>query len=165
MPYTPLFSEVLEKVGKLKTKKQKVAYLKDHNTPALRMVIKASFDPKIIWLLPAGPVPYKPNDAPEGTEHTILASEASRLYHYVQGGNNALSQNKRETMFVQLLEGLHPSEAEIIVAAKDKLLHKVYKGLSDNVVKEAFDWDDSYMVVEHERHHSTDGPASQTSTL
>jgi hypothetical protein len=165
MPYTPLFHEILEKVARLKTKKQKVSYLKEHNTPALRMVLKSSFDPNIIWALPAGSVPYKPNDVPEGTEHTLLASEASKLYHYVQGGNNALSQNKRESMFVQLLEGLHPSEAEILVCAKDKSLHQMYKGLSDNVVKEAFDWDDNYMVVEHNRHVSVNGPASVTSTI
>ena len=122
--YTPLFSEIFEKVGKLKTKKQKVSYLKDQNTESLRMVIKSSFDPKIEWLLPEGPVPYVPNDAPEGTEHTDLAWEARKLYNFVKGGNGALSQNKREAMFVQLLEGLHPSEAEILVAAKDKSLHK-----------------------------------------
>ena len=165
MPYTPLFSEVLEKVGKLKTKKQKVSYLKDNNTPALRIVLKASFDPRVIWLLPAGPVPYKRNGAPEGTEHTTLAGEAKSLYHYVQGGNNAITQNKREMMFVQLLEGLHQNEAELLVTAKDKSLHKTYKGLSDNVVKEAFDWDDNYMVVEHERHVTTSGPVSTTSNI
>ena len=116
-------------------------------------------------MMPEGDVPYTPNDVPEGTEHTMLSSEANRLYHYIQGGNQALSQNKRESMFVQLLEGLHPSEAEILVAAKDKSLHKMYKGLSDNVVKEAFDWDDNYMVVEHNRHVSVDGPASVTRTV
>ena len=165
MPYTPLFHEILEKVSKLKTKKQKVSYLKEHNTAALRMVLKSSFDPNIIWVLPTGEVPYKKNDVPEGTEHTMLSSEASRLYHYVQGGNNALSQNQRESMFVQMLEGLHESEAEILVSAKDKSLHKMYKGLSENVVKEAFDWDDNYMVVEHNRHVSVDGPANISSRI
>ena len=165
MPYTPLFHEILEKVSKLKTKKQKVSYLKEHNTAALRMVLKSSFDPNIIWVLPTGEVPYKKNDVPEGTEHTMLSSEASRLYHYVQGGNNALAQNQRESMFVQMLEGLHPSEAEILVSAKDKSLHKMYKGLSENVVKEVFDWDDNYMVVEHNRHVSVDGPANISSRI
>ena len=56
MPYTPLFHEILEKVSKLKTKKQKVSYLKEHNTAALRMVLKSSFDPNIIWVLPTGEV-------------------------------------------------------------------------------------------------------------
>ena len=55
--YTPLFSEILTKVAKLKTKKEKVDYLQKYNTEALRMVIKSSFDPKIVWLLPEGPVP------------------------------------------------------------------------------------------------------------
>ena len=158
--YTPLFSEIFEKVGKLKTKKQKVSYLQEQNTESLRMVIKSSFDPKIEWLLPDGPVPYVPNDAPEGTEHTDLAWEARKLYNFVKGGNGALSQNKREAMFVQLLEGLHPNEAEILVAAKDKSLHKMYKGLSANVVKEAFFWNDDYMLIEHETYDQVKGSAS-----
>ena len=146
MAYTPLFSEILEKIGKLKTKKQKIDYLREQSTPALRMVIKSSFDPKINWQLPEGEVPYSPNEAPEGTEHTVLAQESKKLYNFIQGGNNVLPQNKRESMFVQMLEGLHENEAEVIIAAKDKILHKIYKGLSASVVKEAFNWDDNYMI-------------------
>lgn len=158
--YTPLFSEVLTKLGKIKTKKGKVSYLKEHNTDALRIVIKSSYDPNVVWLLPEGDVPYIPNDAPEGTEHTDLAWEARKLYNYVRGGNNALSQNKREAMFVQLLEGLHPDEAELLVAAKDKSLHKMYKGLSTNVVKEAFNWNDEFMVIEDATYPQATGTAS-----
>ena len=146
MAYTPLFSEILQKVLKLKTKKQKFEFLKQNNTDALRMVVKSSFDPNIIWVLPEGPVPFKPNDVPEGTEHTILASEARKLYNFVEGGNGALTKNKREMMFVQLLEGLHPDEADLLVSAKDKSLHRKYKGLSLNVVKTAFNWNDDFMV-------------------
>ena len=143
--YTPLFSEILTKVAKLKTKKDKVEYLQKYNTDALRMVIKASFDPKIEWALPEGDVPYRANEAPEGTEHTVLSQEARTLFNFIKGGNGQLTQNKRETMFVQMLEGLHADEAKLIVAAKDKKLHQVYKGLSANVVKEAFNWTDEYM--------------------
>ena len=146
MSYTPLFSEILQKAGKLKTKKRKIDYLREQSTPALRMVIKSSFDPKINWQLPEGEVPYSPNEAPEGTEHTVLAQESKKLYNFIQGGNNVLPQNKRESMFVQMLEGLHENEAEVIIAAKDKILHKIYKGLSASVVKEAFNWDDNYMI-------------------
>ena len=149
MAYTPLFSEILDKVAKLKTKKQKVEFLRQHNTAALRMILKSSFDPKIVWQLPEGEVPFSPNDAPEGTEHTVLAMEARKLYNFIQGGNNALTQNKREMMFVQLLEGLHQTEAYMLVDAKDKILHKRYKGLSSAVVKEAFNWDDNYMLVDN----------------
>ena len=149
MAYKPLFSEILDKVAKLKTKKQKVDFLRQHNTDALRMILKSSFDPKIVWQLPEGEVPFSPNDAPEGTEHTVLAMEARKLYNFIQGGNNALTQNKREMMFVQLLEGLHQTEAYMLVDAKDKILHKRYKGLSSAVVKEAFNWDDNYMLVDN----------------
>ena len=149
MAYTPLFSEILNKVAKLKTKKQKVEFLRQHNTDALRMVLKSSFDPKIVWQLPEGEVPFSPNDAPEGTEHTVLAMEARKLHNFIQGGNNALTQNKREMMFVQMLEGLHQTEAYMLVDAKDKILHKTYKGLSAAVVKEAFNWDDNYMLMDN----------------
>ena len=148
MPYTPLMSEVLDKVAKAKTKKQKVELLRQHNTDALRMVLKSSFDPRIEWDLPEGDVPYTPNDAPEGTEHNMLVHEARTLYHYIKGGNPQLTQNRRENMFIQLLEGLHRDEAEIVVAAKDKGLHRKFKGLSSNVVREAFNWTEDYMQPE-----------------
>ena len=148
MPYTPLMSEVLDKVAKAKTKKQKIELLRQNNTDALRMVLKSSFDPRIEWELPEGDVPYTPNEAPEGTEHNMLVHEARTLYHYIKGGNPQLTQNRRENMFIQLLEGLHQSEAEIIVAAKDKGLHRKYKGLSANVVREAFGWTEDYMQPE-----------------
>ena len=158
--YTPLFSEILTRLGKIKSKKDKVNFLKQHNTDALRQIIKSSFDPNIKWALPFGEVPFIPNEAPEGTEHNVLSYEARKLYHYIEGGNPTLSQNKREMMFVQLLEGLHPDEAEIVVAAKDKDLHQKYKGLSANVVKEAFNWNDNYMVIEDATYDQLPGPAN-----
>ena len=158
--YTPLFSEILDKLGKIKSKKDKVSHLKEYNSDSLRMVIKASFDPKIKWSLPEGEVPFRANDAPEGTEHSMLSYEARKLYHYIERGNPTITQNKRETMFVQLLESLHPDEADILVAAKDKVLHQKYKGLSKNVVMEAFDWDDNYMVIEHDKYPQSPGAAN-----
>lgn len=155
-----LISEILDKVSKAKTKQNKVALLKQYNSPALRMVIKSSFDPKIKWALPEGEVPFKRNEAPAGTEHSVLSYESRKLYHYIEGGNGDLSQRKRETMFVQMLEGLHESEADVLVAAKDGVLHQMYKGLSANVVKEAFNWTDEFMVDEHAIYHQMPGPAN-----
>ena len=146
MPYTPLMSEILDKVAKAKTKEKKVELLRQHNTDALRMVLKSSFDPNIEWDLPEGDVPYTPNESPEGTEHNMLVHEARTLFHYIKGGNPQLTTNRRENMFIQMLEGLHQSEAELVVAAKDKALHRKYKGLSANVVKEAFGWTEEYML-------------------
>ena len=158
--YVPLFSEILGKLSKLKTKKQKIAHLRKYNSDALRQVIKSSFDPKVKWALPFGEVPYIQNEAPEGTEHNNLSYESRKLYHFIEGGNNQLTQNKRESMFVQLLEGLHESEADLLVAAKDKVLHQKYKGLSDKVVKEAFYWTDDYMLDDHHVYHQAPGPAN-----
>ena len=146
MPYTPLMSEILDKVAKAKSKDKKVELLRQYNTDALRMVLKSSFDPNIEWDLPEGDVPYTPNEAPEGTEHNMLVHEARTLFHYIKGGNPQLTTNRRENMFIQMLEGLHQSEAELVVAAKDKALHRKYKGLSANVVKEAFGWTEEYML-------------------
>ena len=156
--YQLLFHEILDKVAKAKSKNQKVTLLREYNTEALRMIIKSSFDPKIIWDLPEGVPPYEKNESPEGTEHTMLAHEARTLFHYIKGANN-LTRNKRESMFVQLLEGLQQGEAEVVTAAKDKKLHQKYKGLSANVVKEAFGWDDDY-VKEVVAYPATPGPAN-----
>ena len=143
-----LISEILDKVSKIKSKKDKVKFLQDNNIDSLRMVLKSAFDPKIKWLLPEGDVPYKRNDAPEGTEHSVLAYEARKLYHFIEGGNADITQGKRETMFIQMLEGLHETEADVLCAAKDKVLHQKYKGLSEPVVKEAFSWNDEFMQLD-----------------
>ena len=112
------------------------------------MVLKSSFDPNITWIVPPGSVPYQKNEAPAGTEHTTLATETNKLWHFIKGADKETPQWKKEQMFVQMCEGLHESEAELLVNAKDKKLHQVYKGLSANVVKEAFGWTDDYMAVE-----------------
>jgi len=145
----PLISEILVKVNNAKDKPKKIAVLKQYDSPVLRMVLKSSFDPKIQWRLPTGDVPFKKNDAPAGTEHTRLEQEARTLFHYIKGGNDKLKQIKCEAMFVQLLEGLHESEAEMLIAAKDKRLHQVYKGLSKQVVQESFNWDEDYLDMTH----------------
>jgi len=144
--YTPLMSEVLTKVNNAKDKAKKIAVLKEHDSEPLRMLIKSSFDPKIKWVMPEGQVPYKPNEAPEGTEHTLLSQEVRRFYHYIEGADNQTPRMRKETMFIQMLEGLHKDEAQVVCYAKDKVLHQKYKGLSDAVVKAAFGWNDDYWM-------------------
>ena len=142
--YTPSIAEVLTKVNNAKTKDKKIAILKENDSEALRAIIKSSFDPNIQWVMPEGDVPYKPNEVPEGTEHTRLNQEYRQLWHYIRGADSKTPQFRKEQMFVQLLEGLHESEARLLVNAKDKRLHQVYKGLSKDLVKEAFNWNEQY---------------------
>ena len=157
---TLLYSEILDKVHKAKTKEQKVSILKQNDSEGLRMVIKSSFDPKIEWSIPEGEVPYRANDVPAGTEHTVLAMESKKLWHFIKGADKGTPQHKKEQMFIQMLEGLHDSEAKLLIAAKDKRIHQVYKGLSTNVVKEAFDWTDDYKRDDQNVYHANSRSAS-----
>ena len=138
LPPNPLLSEVLEKVSKQKTKAKKIQALKENESLHLKAVLIWNFDDSVQSVLPEGDVPFEKNEAPAGTEHTYLAHEWKILYNFVKGGNTMLRPVKREQLFMQLLEGLHPDESEIICLVKDKNLKKKYKGLTKPIVEEAF---------------------------
>ena len=143
--YNLSYHEILTKVNNAKDKPKKLEVLKKYDTNELRMILKGAFDPKLIWLLPEGNPPYKENEAPVGTEHTWLKQEVKRMFHFLQGGNPELSQMKRDNMFIQMLEGLSAEEAKLLIQAKDKELNKHYKGLTANLIKEAFGWNEEFM--------------------
>lgn len=132
-----LISEVLRKVSNAKTKKEKVDLLRRYNSTALRQLLIINFDDSVISLMPEGEVPYTPNDAPVGTDHTRLEHEYKGLYRFFKGGAK-LPSLKRESMFVQLLEGLSAEEAELVCLVKDKKLGDKYKRITKTVVSEAF---------------------------
>ena len=132
-----LISEVLQKVSNAKTKAAKIKILLDNNTNALRSLLIINFDESIESLIPEGEVPYNVNDAPEGTEHTLLEKEYRKLYLFFKGGSSSLKQSQRENLFIQMLEGLSGGEAELLVLAKDKALNKKYR-LTRACVEEAF---------------------------
>ena len=140
-----LFSEIATKVNNAKDKPRKLKVLQDNDSVALRQVLKGAFDPKIKWLLPPGDVPYTMNEAPLGTEHTLLSQESKKLYRFIKGGDSRLSQARRETLFIQVLEGLSAEEAEFLILVKDQKINNEYKGFTANLVKEAFNWDDNFM--------------------
>ena len=143
----PLLSEILTKVNNAKMKDDKIKVLRDNDSVPLRQILKGAFDPKIEWDLPEGTPPYKVNEAPAGTEHTSLLSEARKLYHFVKGGDNTINRLKKETMFVQMLEGLQQKDAEVLIAIKNKNLNNVYKGLTASMVKETFNWNDDFVRI------------------
>lgn len=132
-----LISEVLQKVSNAKTKAEKIKLLHEHNSNALRAILIANYDESIISLLPEGEVPFEANDAPKGTEHTVLEKEYRKLYLFFKGGSSSLKQSQRENLFIQMLEGLHQDEANLLVLVKDKALSKKYK-LTRACVEEAF---------------------------
>ena len=137
LPSNPFMNEILELVDEQKTDEKKIAILKEYECDILKSLFIWNFDDSIISLLPEGKVPYKPNENPLGTDHSSLRREQRNLYMFVKGGNDALSTIRRETIFIQMLEGLHPKEADIIVAVKDGDLEDMYD-VPFEVVEEAY---------------------------
>jgi hypothetical protein len=130
------------------------------------MFLNAALNPNVEWMLPAGDVPFIPNEAPDGTEHTRLSSEMRTVHNYVKLhrdrlnmpevlGNPGLNSARREMMFIQLLEGLHQSEADLLIVAKDKKLSRKYKGLTANAVQEAYEWNEHFEPKEAPRGRGT----------
>lgn len=163
LPQNPFIFEILDLVSEQKTKQKKIESLKEYACDALKSILIWNFDQSVISLLPEGDVPYADaNDQTvysgtlsdnlrkeaaggesatgqdlDGRGKTSLRREYQNLYHYVKGGNDSLTSIRREMMFINLLRGLHPREADIICLVKDKKLETKYK-ISHDVVKEAY---------------------------
>jgi len=166
LPNNPLIFEIFDLASKQRSKAKKVEVLQKYNHDALRMLLIWNFDESIRSALPDGPVPYSgyaEQTTQSGTLSTKITEEVRRMYetgsfsigssdssakttlrkeckhfyHFIRGGNNGLTSIRRETMFINLLEGLHPLEAEIVCLVKDKTLSDKYK-ITKEVVSEAF---------------------------
>jgi hypothetical protein len=127
-------SEILENASKLTKKQDKIDYLRNNYNPVLGQILKYTFEEQYIWELPPGEPPYKPSEYPD--THGMLYSESRRLYLFLRGGNNNLSPFKREMLFINFLESIHPNDAKLILSVKEKKLP--YKGLTLNLIKEAY---------------------------
>jgi len=137
LPPNPFVHEILELVSKQRSRAKKVEVLKKYEDLSLKTLFIWNFDDTVVSMIPPGEVPYNPNEVPVGTDHTSLRREYRHLYNFVKGGNDGLSSLRRETMFIQMLEGLHPEEAKILCLVKDKNLQTKYK-LTYDVVAEAY---------------------------
>ena len=135
LPPNPFIHEVLELASKQRTKAKKIEILEEYSSDALKSILIWNFDQTVVSMIPEGEVPYNKNEVPVGTDHTSLRKEWKNLYHFVKGGNDSLSKTRRESMFIQMLEGLHPHEAEIICLVKDKALTSRYKLTKEHVSK------------------------------
>lgn len=131
-----LISDVLKETTKLNTKIAKIAYLKKNESAPLRDILRINFDADIISLLPTGAPPYKKDDMPDGHNYSTLHRQYRRFAYFFKGPYTAMSAVKRESMFVEMISMIHPDDAEMFIAAKDKNLK--YKGLTKSLVMEAF---------------------------
>ena len=166
LPRNPFIFEILDLVSKQRSKTKKVEVLKKYDEPSLRRVLIWNFDESIKSAVPEGEVPYVGYDdqntysgtlttklthdiramhetgsfslgASDQQGHTTIRRESKHFYRFCKGGNDALNAIRRETMFINILEGLHPLEAEIVCLCKDKRLGEVYK-VTQEIVAEAY---------------------------
>lgn len=126
---TKLITEVLDEINK------DPSSINKHSTNgALRLLFDHAFDPAKKFILPEGTPPYKEDAAPIGMSPGNLHMEMRKLYIYCRADLTAL---RRETLFIQLLEGVHPSEAKLVIAVKDQELTKMYPNITHKLVFDA----------------------------
>lgn len=142
-----LISEVLQRVSNAKTKDEKVKILQEYKSPALTKILLCNFAKNIRFVFPDGETPYTPSNLPPGVEHQILYVKHTELERYIAKTVNGvtyfgcsgttkprLPQIKKEQLWIQLLEVLHASEAELLDLVKDKKLTTRYKITKQNVI-------------------------------
>jgi hypothetical protein len=128
--------EIIEEAKNAKTRPEKIAILNKNESWALKDVIKGTLDPTVEWLLPKGPVPYKPCEAHNAP--TNLLRQNKQFAYFVKGGKGSrrIQTIKRESIFLALIEGIHPKDAEIVVGMINK--KPFGGGLTPKLINEAF---------------------------
>ena len=166
LPRNPFVFEVLDLVSRQRTKAKKIEVLKRYEDPSLKAILIWNFDISLVSVLPEGEVPYTGYDeqntysggvsgkiseevrsmhaqgnfslgVSDGQGHTTIRREFKHFYRFIRGGDDGLNNLRRESMFINILEGLHPLEAEIVILCKDKRLGEVYK-ITQDVVAQAY---------------------------
>ena len=165
LPNNPFVYEVFDACSKQRTKAKKIEVLQRYAHDSVMTVLIWNFDETAISVLPVGDVPYGTNREDNSMTGTLsdkindavgkmnemgsnslgsqdqgkayIRREYKKVYNFVKGGNDSLSNLRRETMFINILEGLHPLEAEILILTKDKNLTDKYK-ITKDVVAAAY---------------------------
>ena len=135
--------EIFTDVAKETSINKKSEILKENDSQGLQIFLRCVFDDKITWLVPDSKPPYEPNDAPEWDLADMrLEQEALKIGRFIQVDGQTpiqgrdLTRTRREELFIQLLEGLHPTEANLLLSGVKKKIK--YKGLTKRVVQKAF---------------------------
>lgn len=127
-------AEFLEKAAKLKRKEQRVRALQANDSFVLKTTLQAAFDPRIKFLLPSGPVPFKPNPLPDQESNYI--NMCRKLVYFVEGPHSGLNPVRRQQMFIEFLEAIDKNDAAMLIEIKDKKFP--FKGIDAAIVREAF---------------------------
>ena len=128
-------AEIINEIPKIQQKADKIAWLQKNDNPALRIILKYTYDNSIEFLVPDTPPPWNKNEF-EDEAKALLYKEARRLKIFVKGGGyDNLNQVKRESLFISLLEDVDNDDAETLCQMITK---KPFKGLSKKTIQEAF---------------------------
>lgn len=131
-----LISDILIGQSKIQSKVDKIAYLQKMNSAPLRDILRINFDDDVISTLPPGAPPYKKDDMPDGMNHSTLQNQFRKFKYFFKGTYTNMNPIKRERMFLEILEAIHPDDAQVFIDAKDKNLK--YKGLTKKLVMDSF---------------------------
>jgi hypothetical protein len=165
LPVNPFIFEVLNLAAKQRSNVKKVEVLKKYEHPSMKALFIWNFDESIVSVLPPGEVPYAATNEQNSFSGTLsekigdavskmsemgsnslgsqdqgrssIRKEYQKFYNFIKGGNDSLSSLRRESMFINILQGLHPLEAEILILVKDKKLDTKYK-ITKEIVAEAY---------------------------
>ena len=142
-----LISEVLQRVSNAKTKTKKIEILQEYKSPALTKILLCNFSKRIKFVFPDGETPYRPLDRPKGVDHQLLYTEHRMLEKFITKTVNGVTffgcsnntrpmmqQLKKENLWIQILESLHPEESQVLDLVKDKKLTSRYKITKQNVI-------------------------------
>lgn len=130
--------QIIESIGKVKTKKERIEILKKHNSLGLRDVLKGAYDETIQWDLPEGEVPLKEEEIPEKPKWNLV-EVTPKLAICVKNKRNAnVPPLKKETTFLELVKNVDRKDAEILLKMKDKKFNRTFHGLTKALVQEAF---------------------------
>ena len=130
--------EILDLINQAKTKKEKIELFHKHQSDPLIVLMRINFDPSLWFDLPEGEPPFKKEeDVPVGHSPSNIYNEFKRFYIWLTPQPN-LSKVKRENMFIEMLESVHVTEAEVVILCKDRKLQTKYKTITDDLVREAY---------------------------
>lgn len=127
--------EIIARAAKAKTRKEKIEVLKQHESWALKDVLRGTYDPIVNWNLPEGDPPYEPAD-PSSVPSNLLKRNTDFAYFVKGGKGDRLPAYKRENLFIRLLEQIHPEDAKLLLLMKDK--KPLAKGITKKLVEEAY---------------------------
>lgn len=148
MPRYLSLSEIFEQNKKLTKSAERTTWLKKNASAPLYFVLWLAFNDSVEWLLPAEDPEFVPYGSRNrhyhvGSEPTDVRNELKRIYLFLKGGPNIgpggdhVRPEKRQKLFLDILESLSAAEVKLLLSLKNKTFSKEYR-LSRVLLDETF---------------------------